>query len=152
MLFKKGEIVTDSQDMVFIDWAQFQTRAQTQSAHKKENKPLSLAFPNDEDIYLLKDVLSDIASIRLVFPSFRDGRAFSQARLLREHLGFSGELRATGEVLIDQVFFMARCGFDCFEIADDSDIKAWQKALTTFSSAYQPTQSPNEIWRLRHQK
>ena len=67
-----------------------------------------------------------------------DGRAFSYARILRERYGFKGELRATGKVIQDQLFFMHRCGFDSFELSDGEDIEKSIAALSSFSVAYQP--------------
>ena len=75
----------------------------------------------------------------LVFPSFRDGRAYSQARLLRERHGFEGELRATGQVLRDQFLFMLRAGFDAFEVIKDADAEAFAQASRRYSVFYQPT-------------
>ena len=62
-----------------------------------------------------------------MFPSFRDGRAYSQARLLRERHGYDGELRATGQVLRDQFVFMLRAGFDAFEVKKESDAEAFAR-------------------------
>ena len=116
-----------------------------------KNAAVILTFPNDEDIRQLKADSNHFSEIILTFPAFKDGRAYSQARILREELGFKGALRARGEVLIDQVFFMRRCGFDRFEVADDIDKAAWQKALTGFSLAYQPSNdSMKTIWQRRH--
>jgi uncharacterized protein (DUF934 family) len=65
-----------------------------------------------------------------------EGRGYTQAKLLRERYGFRGELRAIGYVRIDQLWFMARCGFDSFELSE-ADLKGADKALATFSAAYQ---------------
>jgi uncharacterized protein (DUF934 family) len=73
-----------------------------------------------------------------VFPSFKDGRAYSQARQLRERYGFRGELRATGDVLRDQFLFLARAGFDAFEVKKDADTAAFVEALARYSVFYQP--------------
>ena len=73
-------------------------------------------WPNDRRIAELAPYLDWLALMALVFPSFRDGRAYSQARLLRERHGFRGELRATGQVLRDQFLFLLRAGFDAFEV------------------------------------
>jgi uncharacterized protein (DUF934 family) len=77
--------------------------------------------------------------VALVFPNFRDGRAYSQARLLRERYGFRGELRATGEVLRDQFLFLVRAGFDAFEVKKDVDVAAFAAAVARYSVFYQPT-------------
>ena len=79
-----------------------------------------------------------LALIALEFPTFRDGRAYSTARLLRERFGFKGELRAVGNVLRDQLLFMHRCGFDAFEIKDGDAAEAWERAMGEISLVYQP--------------
>src|SRR5262249_17292732 len=77
--------------------------------------------------------------VALVFPNFRDGRAYSQARLLRERHQFRGELRATGQVLRDQLLFMQRAGFDAFEVTKDADAAAFAAAVQRYSVFQQPT-------------
>jgi uncharacterized protein (DUF934 family) len=88
-----------------------------------------------------EDIAPDLAHLQLIalnFPTFRDGRAYSTARLLRERYGFEGEIRAVGNVLRDQFLFMHRCGIDAFEVADDRAVAAWQESLDEFSVFYQP--------------
>jgi len=82
------------------------------------------------------------------FPGPSEGRGYSQARLLREYWKFSGELRATGHVRSDQLFFMARCGFNSFEMAD-ADLQDAYTALSTFSRAYQPSNDAGLALKLR---
>ena len=96
-------------------------------------------WPNNRDVDELVPYLDRLAVVALVFPSFRDGRAYSQARLLRERLGYSGELRATGQVLRDQFVFMLRAGFDAFEVKKDSDAEAFNNTAKRYSVFYQPT-------------
>ncbi len=96
-------------------------------------------WPNNRDIDELVPHLDKLAAVALVFPIFRDGRAYSQARLLRERYQYKGELRATGQVLRDQFMFMLRAGFDSFEVKKDSDAKAFAEASHRFSVFYQPT-------------
>jgi uncharacterized protein (DUF934 family) len=100
---------------------------------------LGVIWPNNRDIDDLVPYLDRLAAIALVFPSFRDGRAYSQARLLRERYGFEGELRATGQVLRDQFVFMLRAGFDAFEVKKDSDAEAFTTTAKRYSVFYQPT-------------
>ena len=73
-----------------------------------------------DDVRLLLPYLARVRLVEIDFPRFRDGRGFSSARILRE-AGYTGEIRATGDVLVDLVFFMRRCGFDSFEIRADRD-------------------------------
>ncbi len=96
-------------------------------------------LPNSEDPAALAGDLGHLDLIALEFPVFRDGRAYSQARILREHMGWQGELRATGDVLRDQFFFMARCGFDAFEVGAGADEQAWREAMAELTSWYQPS-------------
>jgi len=99
---------------------------------------LGVQLPPTHKAELLLPDLSCFALICLEFTGPSDGRAYSQARQLRDHLKFSGELRAVGYVRRDQLFFMARCGFNSFELPD-ADLKDAYTALSTFSWAYQPS-------------
>ncbi len=101
--------------------------------------PTGVVWPNDRGIAELAPYLDWIALVALVFPSFRDGRAYSQARILRERHQFRGELRATGQVLRDQLLFMQRAGFDAFEVTKESDAAAFADAVHRYSVFYQPT-------------
>jgi uncharacterized protein (DUF934 family) len=96
-------------------------------------------WPNSRDVDDLVPWLGRVAVVALVFPSFRDGRAYSQARLLRERYGYRGELRATGQVLRDQFVFMLRAGFDSFEVKKESDAVAFAATAKRYSVFYQPT-------------
>lgn len=103
------------------------------------NGKLGVIWPNNRDIDDLLPYLERLAAIALVFPIFRDGRAYSQARLLRERYKFTGELRATGQVLRDQFMFMLRAGFDAFEVKKDKDAQVFADVARRFSVFYQPT-------------
>jgi uncharacterized protein (DUF934 family) len=105
----------------------------------KRGGKIGVIWPNNRDIDELVPYLEKLAAVALVFPIFRDGRAYSQARLLRERHQFKGELRATGQVLRDQFMFMLRAGFDTFEVKKESDAKAFAEASHRFSVFYQPT-------------
>src|SRR6266571_8673948 len=84
-----------------------------------------VVWPNNRDVDDLVPYLDRLAVVALVFPSFRDGRAYSQARLLRERYGFRGELRATGQVLRDQFLFLVRAGFNALDVVKTSDADAF---------------------------
>lgn len=86
--------------------------------------------------------------IAVAFPNFGDGRAFSQARVLRSQYGFRGEIRATGNVLRDQLQFMERCGIDAFEVPERAIAEDWFAALTEFDLFYQPAED-NRPWIAR---
>jgi uncharacterized protein (DUF934 family) len=120
--------------------------------------PLGLRLHSDQSPELIaEDVASEVghfALIALEFPKFRDGRAYSYARLLRERYGFKGELRAVGDVLMEQLLFMLRTGFDTFDLQQSPDpVAAFQTAMADFSVWYQPTgdgrRTANE---LRHRR
>jgi uncharacterized protein (DUF934 family) len=105
----------------------------------RRNSKTGVIVPNSHPIAELVPFLDRLTAIALVFPTFRDGRAYSQARLLRERFGFRGELRATGQVLRDQFVFMLRSGFDAFEVKKDSDAAAFAEVARRYSVVYQPT-------------
>ena len=105
----------------------------------RREDPTGVVWPNNRKIAELAPCLDRLALVALVFPSFRDGRAYSQARQLRENHGFRGELRATGQILRDQFVFMLRAGFDAFEVSKDADAAAFADVLRRYSVFYQPT-------------
>jgi len=94
-----------------------------------------LELANDADP-LVQD-LAGVTRIDLHFPKFTDGRAYSQARLLRQRLKFTGEIRATGDVLIDQLVQMARCGFDVAVLREGVDAADAQRQFDRFHAFYQ---------------
>ena len=94
-----------------------------------------ITLANDADPRELK--LDGIERIDLHFPKFTDGRAFSQAFLLRRRLGFTGEIRATGDVLIDQLLQMQRCGFDAAVLRSDQNQDIAQRQLQRYPAFYQ---------------
>ena len=100
---------------------------------------LGVIWPNNRDVDDLVPFLDRLATVALVFPTFRDGRAYSQARILREQLKYRGELRATGQVLRDQFMFMLRAGFDALEARKQSDVEAFATTAKRYSVFYQPT-------------
>ncbi len=106
------------------------------SAHQKSAEGQNIVqLPNDADPLTLD--LAGVTRIDLHFPKFSDGRAFSQARLLRGRLKFTGEIRATGDVLIDQLVQMARCGFDVAVLREGVDLADAQRQFDRFSAFYQ---------------
>lgn len=102
------------------------------------NAPVGVIWPNSRDISELAPHLDRLALVALVFPTFKDGRAYSQARILRERHGFRGELRATGDILQDEFVFLVRAGFDAFEVKKDGDVAAFADALKRYTVFYQP--------------
>lgn len=128
-------------------------------ALKAHGGGLGVIFPVDADPDALKPYLGALSLIVLPFARFADGRGYSIARILRSRLGYDGELRASGDVLPDQIAFMRQLGFESF--APDSERytpDAWRRAATTMSLTYQsgfvPAHgySPAEIFELRRQR
>jgi len=100
-----------------------------------------------------EEIGEDVASFQVIalnFPAFTDGRNYSNARLLRDRYGFKGELRAIGDVLRDQLFYMHRCGFDAFAVRPDKDPYEALEGLKDFSVTYQAaTDEPLPLFRRR---
>jgi uncharacterized protein (DUF934 family) len=108
-----------------------------------------LLQPNDEPA-LIADDLAHLALIAVHFPVFTDGRGYSTARLLRERYGWRGELRAVGDVQCDQLFYLARVGFDAFELRRGEDAATAAAAFDDFSETYQAAaDQPLPLFRRR---
>lgn len=105
--------------------------------------------PGDDARELLPH-LSRLALIDVSFPKFRDGRGYSAARILRE-AGYQGELRASGDVLVDQIPHMRRCGFDSFVADAELDVAAVERSLDRYDHVYQrAADGRSPVWKLRH--
>lgn len=102
-----------------------------------------------EEVEILADFIGKIPLVALNFPTFADGRAYSSANLLRRHYGFEGELRAIGDVRIDQFEQMARCGFNAFELADGQNAQQAIERMQGFSVSYQRTIDRSPLFRQR---
>ncbi|VTU33216.1 hypothetical protein H4CHR_03167 [Variovorax sp. PBS-H4] len=105
--------------------------------HVDDGDPSVLQLPNDADPLAIEICLSDVQRIDLTFPKFTDGRAFSQAYLLRRRLGFKGDIRATGDVLIDQLVQMQRSGFSSAVLKEGVDAGDAQRQFDRFGDFYQ---------------
>src|SRR5215831_2593437 len=119
----------------------------------RREAPTGVLWPNNRRISELVPYLDRLALVALVFPSFKDGRAYSQARQLREQHGFRGELRAAGNILRDQFLFLVRAGFDSFEVVKDADAAVFAEAVRRYSVFYQPAgdrRTPALRARLQH--
>ena len=122
---------------VIVSLAQWQSQ---RDALLARGTPLGLRLHSDQSPEAIADDVQHFALIALEFPKFRDGRAYSYARLLRERYGFKGELRAVGDVLMEQLLFMVRTGFDAFDVQQSPDpVAAFETALKDFTVWYQPT-------------
>ncbi|MGB3377441.1 DUF934 domain-containing protein [Allopontixanthobacter sediminis] len=124
--------------------------AVTVEAFAEQTNALAVRIEPGEDVRLLLPFLDRLRLVEVNFPSFGDGRGYSAARILRE-AGYTGELRAVGDVLVDQIAYMKRCGFDAFqpdELLDRGDV---ENALSRWPDVYQPTADGRvPIWNLRH--
>jgi len=114
------------------------------------NQPLAVRIEPGEDVRVLAPVIDRLALVELSFPKYRDGRNYSSARILRDELGYRGELRAVGDVLVDQVHYMRRCGFDSLALADGVSVEAAERALARYAHAYQvASDSAVPVWKQR---
>jgi uncharacterized protein (DUF934 family) len=147
-LVKNGEVVVDryvvidddapvpAEGAVIVKAERFLADAAELTARTGETGVL---WPNNRDIHELSPWLDRLALVALVFPTFRDGRAYSQARILREQYKFRGEMRATGQVLRDQFIFLLRSGFDALDVKKEADAAVYAQVLKRYSVFYQPT-------------
>lgn len=110
---------------------------QAQREKLQARTELAVWIPSDGRPEELKDELHRFAFIAVDFPKFTDGRGYSIAFLLRDRLGYKGEIRAIGDVLKDQLFYMQRVGFDAFAVRADKDIHDALKSLSDFTEPYQ---------------
>jgi uncharacterized protein (DUF934 family) len=103
------------------------------------NVPLGVRLKAEENPERLGAEVNRLSLIVLEYPKFRDGRAFSWARMLRTRLGFTGEIRAVGDFLYDQVNYQHRVGFDAWEVPDHFTLEMFQRALSEMTYVYQPS-------------
>lgn len=119
-------------------------------ALKARDGRLGVWLDSDEEAESIADDLEHFAVIALNFPVFSDGRNYSNARLLRDRYAYKGELRAIGDVLRDQLFYMHRCGFDAYALREDHDAHEAVASLKDFSVVYQAaTDQPLPLFRRR---
>jgi uncharacterized protein (DUF934 family) len=119
-------------------------------AFLEQDEADSVRIEAGEDVTVLFPHLARVRLIEVDFPKFRDGRGFSTARMLRE-AGYTGEIKATGDVLVDLIFFMRRCGFDSFAPDKPIDPADAEAALTRWEHVYVPAADDRvPIWKLRH--
>jgi uncharacterized protein (DUF934 family) len=112
--------------------------------------PVGVWLDSHEEPGAIAADLGHFALIAINFPKFADGRAYSTARLLRERYGYTGELRAIGDVLQDQLYFMKRCGFDAYAVRADKDIATALAGLNDFPESYQAAaDQPQPLFRRR---
>lgn len=111
---------------------------------------IGLVFHGGDDPAKVAEDLKLFGVVAVQFPQFTDGRGYSIARLLRERYGWRGELRAVGDIQRDQLFYLARCGFDAFLLRDGEDVESALTAFRDFSDAYQAAvDQPLPLFRRR---
>ena len=114
------------------------------------HKRIGLLLQPDDRVEEVAGDLDYFVVIAINFPKFVDGRGYSTASLLRQRYRYAGELRAVGDVLHDQLFFMRRCGIDAYAVRADKDIEAALAGLSTFSETYQAAvDQPQPLFRRR---
>ena len=115
-----------------------------------QSNATAVRIESGEDVRQLLPFLDRLALIEIDFPAFGDGRGYSSAQILREE-GYEGELRASGDVLVDQLPYMKRCGFDSFAPEKAIDLTVMKRALARYENVYQATTDDRTpIWKHRH--
>lgn len=161
-IIKNDQVVTDPWHLLDKD-ATFETLPDSDNlivpfglwrehapALKARVASLGIWLDADEVVEEICDDLSQFQVVALNFPAFTDGRHYSSARLLRDRYNYEGEIRAIGDVLRDQLFYMRRCGFDAFAIRADRDPYDALQGLTDFSVTYQAaSDDPRPLFRRR---
>jgi uncharacterized protein (DUF934 family) len=140
-----AEAAADASAPLIMTFDQWKTEPDTWIAR---GSPLGVVLSSAHKVEELAPDLEHFSLVAAEFSGPGEGRGYTQARLLRERWNFKGELRATGHVRTDQVFFMARCGFNSFELPD-TDFDAALAAFSTFSAAYQPSNDLGLAVKLR---
>ncbi|MGB1951665.1 MAG: DUF934 domain-containing protein [Marinobacter sp.] len=105
--------------------------------HFEGRDDIGVWFDSHDEPEILEGLVNELKLIAVNFPKFSDGRGYSIARLLRERFGYQNELRAIGDVLLDQLQFMKRCGFDSYALREDKDANKAARSLSFFSQGYQ---------------
>jgi len=119
-------------------------------ALQQSGKQIAVWLDSDQGAELIASDLPQFPLVALNFPGFMDGRPYSTAVVLRRHYGYTGEIRAIGDVLRDQLFYMKRCGFTSFDLKDSVKLEDAQRAFRDFSASYASTiEEPQPLFRRR---
>ncbi|HEX7775648.1 MAG TPA: DUF934 domain-containing protein [Parvibaculum sp.] len=146
-LIKNGAFVADGWQTVADDAdlpdgpviVSLQRWQKEQNALVARGTPLGIRLKSGEAPSLIAADLDKFEVVALEFPVYRNGRAYSYARLLRERYGYTGEIRAVGAVLRDQFYFLVRVGFDALEVRDNITPEIWRESVGVFTNDYQPS-------------
>jgi len=145
-LIRKGEFIADNfhaapddgtlgDGPVIVSLERWNKERETLLAR---NTPIGVRLKSGEHPEAIAADLDRLAVVALEFPVYRNGRAYSYARILRERYGYEGEVRAVGAVLRDQFYFLVRCGFDALEVRDNITPDIFRESVGTFTYNYQP--------------
>lgn len=119
-------------------------------ADKVAQGKIGLLLAGEHDLLAENEGVTDFAIIAIDFPGFMDGRGFSVGRLLRERYLFTGDLRATGGIIRDQLCYLRRCGFSSFDLSEDIDVESAAQSLNDFTDGYQiSVDKPTPLFRRR---
>jgi uncharacterized protein (DUF934 family) len=161
-LLKQGAVVADtfkdvSQDSALPDSGALIVSLEQWREHRdsllSRGEPLGILLRSNEKPADISADIEHFAVIALDFPAFGDGRAYSSARLLRDRYNYQGEIRAVGDVLLEQLHFMNRVGFDAYLVASDNAVKDWETAAADISVWYQHTGDGRpDVFTLRHRR
>jgi uncharacterized protein (DUF934 family) len=135
-VYTVGDETLPAEGGVIVDLERFQAE---RDALVARGAPLGVRLDSGQSPELIADDLPLLSVVALEFPAFTDGRAYSSARILRERFGFEGEVRAVGDVGLEQLHFMQRAGFDAFELVSESPEQDWRIAHADMDVWYQPT-------------
>jgi len=127
------EMVVENSVITLDRWIHEQAELQPLASRGK----LGVYLREDQTADLLAEQCRNFAVIEINFPKFTDGRGYSAARLLREQYSYAGDIRAVGDILIDQLFFYMRCGFSSYALRDDQNEENALAAFTSFTQPYQ---------------
>ena len=119
---------------ILLSYSQWQTFSDQLDSH---DGSVGVIIEGNADIEDIIEPLLKLPLIAINFPKFADGRAFSSARLIRERYNYTGEIRAVGGFIRDQLYYLSRCGFNAFKFDDSVDLTESAKSLQDFSEAYQ---------------
>ncbi len=164
-LVKKGEITDDIWELVTVDQARdldtatllkgywlvpLETFLSFSQSDECDFSRIGVWLSSDQEVSELSKLMEKLEVIALNFNAFADGRSFSQARVLREQLDYTGEIRATGAFIQDQLAYLKRCGFDAFSVSETENMESLKKSLDDFSEFYQAAcDEPNPLFRRR---
>ena len=133
-----------------VSLARFQKERDTLLAR---NAPIGIELKANENPEVLGEDLHRLSVVALDFPTFRDGRAFSWARILRTRMGYTGQVRAVGKFIYDQINYQNRVGFDAWVVTEDFTLEQFHRACAEMTNVYQPSADGKQtIFQLRNER